>query len=136
MYPSRIFLLLLSRSKADAGFFLIAFIFYEMAYSFSWGPVSWVYCTEVFDIGTRGIGIGVTTASHAIAGATVRLLFIDYHSFFPDFYQFIAFMGTSGFSILFVYFLLPETSNLSMKEVGKEYMNHKPECVRMSWGPG
>jgi len=123
-------------SKSDAGYFLLLFIFYEMTYSFSWGPVSWVYCTEVFDVGTRGIGIGVTTATHAVASAVVRLVFINYDGFFPDFYQFIVFLCASGFSILFVYFLLPETSNMSMKEVGKEYIKHEPECVRMSWGPG
>lgn len=50
---------------SSAGVAGIAFIFlFNAAFAFSYGPVSWVYQSEVFPMNTRAMGTSLSTASN------------------------------------------------------------------------
>lgn len=122
-------------AQADAFYYLMLFVFFEMGFSFSWGPVTYVYCAEVFDIGTRAAGVGLTSSVEAISSTMIRMYFITYATVLPEFYQHMTFLSVAAISFLFVYYLLPETSNKTSNEIGKAYQKHRPAILRLDWGP-
>merc|ERR1712039_726697 len=46
----------------SAGLLIVIAIFvFTASFSFSWGPVTWVYCAEIFPLNVRGRCVGLTT---------------------------------------------------------------------------
>lgn len=79
-------------------------------YSFSWAPIPWIYCTEIFPLTMRAKATSLTTAANWAANFVISflipLLFIHiYYGIFIIFFVFCALM--TGI----IYFLYPETKN-------------------------
>lgn len=48
----------------NAGMCIVVAIFmFSAAFAYSWGPVTWVYCAEIFPLKVRGQCVGLTTMS-------------------------------------------------------------------------
>merc|ERR1712084_54717 len=42
---------------------VVAIFLFSAAFAYSWGPVTWVYCAEIFPLKVRGPCVGLTTMS-------------------------------------------------------------------------
>lgn len=109
--------------------------FYQLGFSYSWGPLSWIYCAEMFDIRTRGRAVGITTATYYIANNVVVMVFLHLDYYTIQVYTISVFAGIAFVSLPFVYICLPETTGKTPTEIGIAFKKHKPALLRLDWGP-
>jgi sugar porter (SP) family MFS transporter len=58
-----------------ASYVIICFVYIFVAsFAFSWGPTTWVYCTEIFPLSMRSKGTSITTAANWAANCIVSFL--------------------------------------------------------------
>jgi len=100
-----------------AGWAAVVFVWlYAICFGFSWGPVAWVYISEIFPLGIRSKAISVAASSNwmnnfIIGEITPTML---KHMRFGTY---ILFGALTYMSAVFVYFFLPETKNVSLEEM-------------------
>ncbi|MFT3741820.1 MAG: sugar porter family MFS transporter [Gammaproteobacteria bacterium] len=96
---------------------LLAIIVYIFGFAFSWGPVAWLVCSEIFPLKGREFGITVTTmVNWTFAGIVMRYAL----SFMEEFGRpslFYLFCGFCILAILFVAKFVPETKGVTLEEL-------------------
>jgi len=117
---------------------MIAFICINISmFAMTWGPCAWVVVGEVFPLPIRSRGVGLSTASNwfwncIIAIITPYLVGKQYANLSSK----IFFMWGSlcVISVLFAYFLVPETKGLSLEQVDRMLEEVTPRKSR-GWVP-
>ncbi|KII89985.1 hypothetical protein PLICRDRAFT_174787 [Plicaturopsis crispa FD-325 SS-3] len=93
---------------------------FAAAFGYSWGPCSWVLVAEIFPLSVRGKGMSIASSSNwmnnFIVGQVTPTM-MD-HLGFGTFVFFGVFSFLGG---LFIMFLTPETSNLSLEEMDEVF---------------
>ena len=89
---------------------------YVIGYSASWGPVPWVYCSEIFGTRLRGYGVGLASATQWLFNFVITKITpaainnIGWRTFI----MFACFcFGMALFSFLFI----TETKGLSLEDM-------------------
>ena len=98
---------------------LATFIVYIFGFAFSWGPVVWLVCAEIFPLKGREMGLTVTTiVNWTFAGLMMRyaLSFIGKFGDAALFYLFAVFCIVA---IIFVAFFVPETKGVTLEALEK-----------------
>lgn len=96
---------------------LLAVIVYIFGFAFSWGPVAWIVCSEIFPLKGREIGMTITTmVNWTFAGLVMRyaLSFMETFGKPSLFYLFSAFCILA---IIFVAKFVPETKGITLEEL-------------------
>ena len=92
--------------------FIYIFVF---GFALSWGPIPWVYCTEIFPLTMRAKATSFTTAvnwiTNCIVSFSVSLGISTVKS-----QTFLIFAIICGLMIIIVYFFYPETKNIPLEE--------------------
>jgi MFS family permease len=105
---------------------------YIVGFAFSWGPVVWIVCAEMFPFRTRGKGTGLTTMTNwaftAIVGGVFPIASTASLSGCFGFFACVIAIGS-----VVVYFFQVETANYTSLQIDEMYENHKPECKRKIW---
>lgn len=120
--------------QTDAvGYLVITFCAtYVIGFAYSWGPIVWVVCAEMFPLRERGKATGVTTFTNwfwtTIVGAVFPKAAAASLSGCFGFFAGVVFVA-----IFVVYLYLPETANRTITEIDEEYKNHKSEFPRKKW---
>ncbi|RDW77972.1 general substrate transporter-3 [Coleophoma crateriformis] len=122
-------------SHVAAGWVAVVFVWiYQINFGYSWGPGAWVVVAEVFPLGVRAKGISIGASSNwlnnfAIGQATPPMV---QHMGFGTFIFFglMCFIGAA-----FIYFVVPETKNLTLEEMdevfGDEAGNAMEDRIRL-----
>jgi sugar porter (SP) family MFS transporter len=90
--------------------------FFVVSFACTWGPITWVYCSEIFPLKYRSRCIGVTTATNWVGNfliAQFAPMFLDSIGF-GTFFIFAFF----GLCALLVGLWLPETKGLMLEDIG------------------
>jgi len=104
-----------------AGWVAVVFVWiYEIHFGYSWGPGAWVVVSEVFPLGVRAKGVSIGGSSNwlnnfAIGQATPDFVAASGYGTFI-FFGLICTMGA-----IYVYFMVPETKNLSLEEMDEVF---------------
>lgn len=99
---------------------LLAVIVYIFGFAFSWGPVAWIVCSEIFPLKEREIGMTITTMINwTFAGLVMRyaLSFMEHFGRPSLFYLFSAFCIVA---IVFVANFVPETKGITLEELEEQ----------------
>jgi SP family sugar:H+ symporter-like MFS transporter len=95
---------------------MVCIYIFAIGYEFSWGPIVWVVCSEIYPTRIRAMSLSLTTAFNWAMNATIAkvtpimIAEITYGTYF-FFGSMAVIMGT------FTYFLLPETRGRSLEEM-------------------
>lgn len=95
---------------------MVCIYIFAVGYEFSWGPIPWVVCSEIYPTRIRAMSLSLTTAFNWAMNATIAkvtpimIANITYGTYF-FFGSMAVIMGT------FTYFLLPETRGRSLEEM-------------------
>jgi SP family galactose:H+ symporter-like MFS transporter len=103
---------------------LIAVVVYIFGFAFSWGPVAWLVCSEIFPLKGREIGMTITTmVNWTFAGIMMAyaLTFMETYGKAPLFY---VLAGFCVLAVLFVLRFIPETKGITLEEL-EERLKHK-----------
>ena len=110
---------------AFAALFIIGF-------AYSWGPVVWVTCSEMFPYRTRGKATGITTMTNWLFTTIVGAVFpAASTASLSGCFAFFAVAIAVGTTI--VYFFQVETANLTSHQIDEAYAKHKPQLKRKDW---
>ena len=113
----------------------VFFALYVFGFAYSWGPVCWVVCAEMFPIRERGKANSLTIFSMWFWTTIVGAIF-PFAASASLSGCFAFFAGVIFLAALFVYLYLPETANRTATEIDvidELYETHKPEFPRKKW---
>ncbi|ORX60426.1 general substrate transporter [Hesseltinella vesiculosa] len=95
---------------------MVMIYLFAVGYEFSWGPIPWICCSEIFPNNIRSLSLSITTAFNWACNAVIAkvtplmMTNITYGTYF--------FFGSMAVVMgVFVYFFLPETRGRSMEEL-------------------
>ncbi|PPQ74287.1 hypothetical protein CVT26_003885 [Gymnopilus dilepis] len=111
---------------------LIAFVcFYIAFFASTWGPVTWVVCGEIFPLQVRAKAMSMSAASNwlwnfGIGYAIPYLVNTEPGSAGLESRVFFIWGSTCFCCILFTFFCVPETKNLSLEQIDLMYKHTTP----------
>jgi SP family sugar:H+ symporter-like MFS transporter len=122
----------LDQTKTVGIMVLIFASIFIIGFAFSWGPVIWLVCSEMFPYRHRGKATGLTTMTNWGFTAIVGGVFpIASSASLSGCFAFFAVMITIGTTV--VYFFQVETAKKMSPEIDEAYKNHKPQLKRKVW---
>uniref|UniRef100_A0A060T463 ARAD1C39094p n=1 Tax=Blastobotrys adeninivorans TaxID=409370 RepID=A0A060T463_BLAAD len=104
-------------SSASYGMVVCIYL-YVTAYCFSWGPVPWIYASEIYPNRLREYCVALCSASQWLFNFVVTE-FSPYALNSMGWGIFILFAGFNFANMLFALFFLPETTNKTLEEMDK-----------------
>ncbi len=108
-------------SSSDGRVFaFISLVTFVCAYSFSFGPITWVVLSEIFPAATKGRAMALATSLNWLGNAVVSATFLDATAAFSLGGVFLSYSMVCAVAVSFVVFLVPETKNKSLEEISKE----------------
>merc|ERR1712232_202185 len=96
---------------------VLAIFFFVASFAFSWGPVTWVYCAEIFPLNVRAQCVGLTTMSEW-AGVFIVNQFTPMLLQGVGFSTFGIFAGFCLVAVLFTLWL-PETRGVPLEHMSE-----------------
>jgi MFS family permease len=99
------------------GYAAVTFIYiFAVGFCFSYAGVPWIYCSEIFPLRIRGIGMAICTATHWLFNFVIARS-VPYMVSNIGYGTYFVFATCLTLSIPFVYFFVPETKGLSLEEI-------------------
>ncbi|KAF4316503.1 hypothetical protein BBO99_00008486 [Phytophthora kernoviae] len=89
---------------------------YVVGYDVSIGPLLWPMIAELFPDSARGAAVGICVFLKWVCALIIGIAFPYVQEAITD-YSFMPFLGTTLMSIVFIYFMVPETSDLTIAEI-------------------
>jgi hypothetical protein len=96
---------------------LVAANLYVVSFAVTWGPVVWVLLGEIFPNWLRAAALAVAAAAQWIANFAVTLTFPPLADLSLPFTYGI-YAAFALISLLFVFFLVPETKGVTLEDMG------------------
>eukprot|EP00923_Selenidium_pygospionis_P007081 GHVN01012195.1.p1 GENE.GHVN01012195.1~~GHVN01012195.1.p1 ORF type:complete len:536 (+),score=47.08 GHVN01012195.1:145-1752(+) len=126
-------------NNVGTGISIIMFItIFVLFFSYSWGPLGWVICSELHSNRVRGKAVSLSTATNWFCAAIVSKvtpLLID-----PDVFDlwgtFLMFFCFACVMTAWVWFMLPETAGVKLEELDDLFNEFKiGQIKRTKWTP-
>ncbi|EGZ08133.1 hypothetical protein PHYSODRAFT_339979 [Phytophthora sojae] len=101
----------------SVGWLSIVFLgVFVVGYDLSIGPLLWPIVAELFADSARGAAVGICITMKWICSLIVGIGFPYVEDAITN-YSFTPFLGTTILSIIFIYFMVPETSDMTIAEI-------------------
>ena len=97
---------------------LISIFLFSGAFSASFGPVSWIYQSEIFPMNQRALGTAVSTASNWLNNVIIGQV-TPYAFQTLGWKYFFVYVATNFSNAVVSYFLFPETKGKTLEEIGE-----------------
>jgi hypothetical protein len=105
---------------------LASMLLYVACFAFSLGPVMWVMIAEIYPLKIRGIGASLATCMNWLSNLFVTATFLEIVNHIGARWTFFTYMIFCVVSIIFIYFLVPETKGVSLEHIEKNLLENKP----------
>ncbi|GAB2293890.1 Vacuolar glucose transporter 1 [Dionaea muscipula] len=96
---------------------VVALLLYVGCYQLSFGPIGWLMISEIFPLWMRGRGLSIAVVVNFGANAIVTFAFSPLQSLIGAGNVFFMFGGIAVLSLIFIFFIIPETKGLSLEEI-------------------
>jgi MFS family permease len=93
------------------------FIGYLGSFALGIGPISWIFCSEIFPCRVRSMFMSIATAAHWFCAFIITATFSQMVSIFGTNDLFWIYGSCCILGVFFVHFLLPETQGRSLEEI-------------------
>lgn len=101
-------------------------VIYIASFAMSLGPVAWIMISEIMPLQIRGFAMSAATVSNFGFNFIVVLSFLPLLNLIGNAATFWMFAGITALSMLFVYFFVPETKEISLEKIEKNWKNGVP----------
>jgi sugar porter (SP) family MFS transporter len=105
---------------------LATMLVYIASFSFSLGPIMWLMIAEIYPLQVRGIGASLATCANWCSNLLVTATFLKMIEWLGARGTFSVYMAFCAISIVFVYFLVPETKGVSLEDIEENLFAGKP----------
>uniref|UniRef100_A0A7N0VAC2 Major facilitator superfamily (MFS) profile domain-containing protein n=1 Tax=Kalanchoe fedtschenkoi TaxID=63787 RepID=A0A7N0VAC2_KALFE len=96
---------------------VVALLLYVGCYQVSFGPIGWLMISEIFPLRLRGRGLGIAVLINFAANALVTFAFSPLKALLGAGILFYIFGAIAVLSLVFIFFVVPETKGLSLEEI-------------------
>ncbi|KAJ4721009.1 D-xylose-proton symporter-like 2 [Melia azedarach] len=96
---------------------VVALLLYVGCYQLSFGPIGWLMISEIFPLRLRGRGLSVAVLVNFGANALVTFAFSPLKELLGAGILFYGFGVIAVLSLLFIFFIVPETKGLTLEEI-------------------
>uniref|UniRef100_A0A0E0BE92 Major facilitator superfamily (MFS) profile domain-containing protein n=1 Tax=Oryza glumipatula TaxID=40148 RepID=A0A0E0BE92_9ORYZ len=96
---------------------VIALLLYIGCYQLSFGPIGWLMISEVFPLRLRGRGLSIAVLVNFASNALVTFAFSPLEDLIGTGILFSAFGVIAVASLVFIFFIVPETKGLTLEEI-------------------
>lgn len=96
---------------------VVALLLYVGCYQLSFGPIGWLMISEIFPLRIRGRGLSIAVLVNFGANALVTFAFSPLKDFLGAGILFFIFGGIAILSLVFIFFIIPETKGLTLEEI-------------------
>jgi sugar porter (SP) family MFS transporter len=103
----------------------IGVLLYIACFSFSLGPVMWLMITEIYPLSIRGVGASFATCMNWLSNGIVAFSFLSIIQAIGISSTFMIYFVMCILSIIFVYFLVPETKGISLERIEANLLENK-----------
>lgn len=104
---------------------LLSMLIYISCFSFSLGPIMWLMIAEIYPLKVRGVGASLATCMNWASNLLVTATFLKLVELLGASGTFGLYMAFSLLSILFVYYLVPETKGITLEQIEKNLFSGK-----------
>jgi len=104
----------------------LALVVYVAAYSFSFGPITWIILTEIFPVSLKSEAMSLGQAVNWTTNVFVSVTFLDSIRIFTLPAVFSVYWVFAIISVVFIYLCVPETKGRSLEEISKDLKGEKP----------
>jgi SP family facilitated glucose transporter-like MFS transporter 12 len=98
----------------------VALVLYVAAFSFSFGPITWILLTELFPVSMKAEAMSLGQAVSWTANVFVSVTFLDAVRILSLPFVFFVYLVFALFAIGFIYKFIPETKGKSLEDISKE----------------
>ncbi|XP_041526621.1 solute carrier family 2, facilitated glucose transporter member 10 [Microtus oregoni] len=106
---------------------LICMMVYVSAFSFGFGPVTWLVLSEIYPVEIRGRAFAFCSSFNWAANLFISLSFLDLIGAIGLAWTFLIYGLTAVLGLAFIYLLVPETKGQSLAEIEQQFqMNRFP----------
>ncbi|KAE8077300.1 hypothetical protein FH972_015872 [Carpinus fangiana] len=96
---------------------VVALLLYVGCYQLSFGPIGWLMISEIFPLRLRGRGLSIAVLVNFGANALVTFAFSPLKALLGAGILFYAFGAIAVASLIFIFFVVPETKGLTLEEI-------------------
>ncbi|KAK9095603.1 hypothetical protein Scep_027072 [Stephania cephalantha] len=96
---------------------VVALLLYVGCYQLSFGPIGWLMISEIFPLRLRGRGLSIAVLVNFAANALVTFAFSPLQSLLGAGILFVLFGVIAILSLIFIFFVVPETKGLTLEEI-------------------
>ncbi|KAM0046374.1 putative major facilitator, sugar transporter, major facilitator superfamily [Helianthus debilis subsp. tardiflorus] len=96
---------------------VVALLVYVGCYQISFGPIGWLMISEIFPLRLRGRGLSIAVLVNFGANALVAFAFSPLQTLLGAGLLFFIFGGIAVASLVFIFFIVPETKGLTLEEI-------------------
>ncbi|KAK9994020.1 hypothetical protein SO802_023723 [Lithocarpus litseifolius] len=96
---------------------VVALLLYVGCYQLSFGPIGWLMISEIFPLRLRGRGLSIAVLVNFGANALVTFAFSPLKALLGAAILFYIFGAIAVVSLLFIFFVVPETKGLTLEEI-------------------
>lgn len=105
---------------------VICLTVYIFSFAISIGPVPHIAMAEIFPLHVRGAGMGLSAMSNWTFNTVVIFSFPILHSMFGIEFTFALYAIICFLGLIYTYFYMPETKNISLEHIENYVMSGKP----------
>jgi sugar porter (SP) family MFS transporter len=105
---------------------VICLTVYIFSFAISVGPIPHISMAEIFPLHVRGAGMGLSSMSNWTFNTLVIFSFPLLQSTFGIEYTFALYAAICFFGLVYTYFYMPETKNISLEQIENYIMVGKP----------
>ncbi|KAL3524526.1 hypothetical protein ACH5RR_017360 [Cinchona calisaya] len=96
---------------------VVGLLVYVGCYQLSFGPIGWLMISEIFPLRLRGRGLSIAVLVNFGSNALVAFAFSPLKDLLGAGIVFFIFGGIAVLSLIFIFFIIPETKGLTLEEI-------------------
>uniref|UniRef100_A0A1D1XF89 D-xylose-proton symporter-like 2 n=1 Tax=Anthurium amnicola TaxID=1678845 RepID=A0A1D1XF89_9ARAE len=96
---------------------VVGLLLYVGCYQLSFGPIGWLMISEIFPLRLRGRGLSIAVLVNFASNALVTFAFSPLEALLGTGILFACFGVIGILSLIFIFFLVPETKGLTLEEI-------------------
>ncbi len=100
-------------------------LLYIACFAFSLGPIVWLMIAEIYPLRIRGLGASMATCDNWLSNGVVAFTFLSIVKGIGMSNTFFLYFIMCVFSLLFIYYLVPETKNVSLERIEENLLEGK-----------
>ena len=100
-------------------------LIYIASFAFSLGPIVWLMIAEIYPLRLRGLGASLATCGNWLSNGVVAFTFLSIVKGIGTSNTFLLYFVMCILSLLFVYFLMPETKGVSLERIEANLLEGK-----------